>query len=74
MAHDLTAAQLNREGIAAKRDRSAPVVQSPGSSGEVASAGQYADYSLNKRLDSARGLDAIKVAAQIVSDRRSRRR
>jgi hypothetical protein len=74
MLHDLTVAHLARENIDAKRDRSYPVVQRPGSPEAREPEQNYRQRQLSSRLDGAKGQDALRIAAEMVTARRNARR
>jgi hypothetical protein len=73
MAYDLTAAQLAREGIAAKRDRSAPAVQRPGSPTERVATRDVEFKHLSDRIDRTSGRDQVRAAAEFVAAKRRSR-
>jgi hypothetical protein len=71
MAYDVTAQQLAREGAAAKRDRSPPTVQRPGSPQSFASREEFDSRRLNERINNTTGLDQVRAAAELVTARRN---
>src|SRR5262249_23213965 len=73
MAYDVTAAQLAREGLAAKTVRNIPTVQRPGSPLERGSDSDYEMRKLNDRRNRSTGRDALRAAADLVASRRARR-
>ena len=74
MAYDVTAAQLAREGVAAKAvPAPIPKVQRPGTSGERASESEYEFRSLNEKINRTSGREQIRAAAELIAARRARR-
>jgi hypothetical protein len=75
MAYKETAAQLAREGLAAKAvPAPVPTVQRPGSPASIAPQSDYDYRRLSDKLDRSTGRDALKAAAELVTARRNARR
>src|SRR5262249_51772291 len=66
--------RMAQRGLRQKIDRTAPVVQRPGSPAEIAPPGDYEYAKLSEKLDRSTGREALKAAADLVTARRLRRR